>query len=563
MPLDIVKIHQEVFNLLMRYHAKNPDFLFSFRKINRKARLDQGYWFLGSDYYLTVTFWTGRDWVTRMPKISFTIHNTGGTVLDLNAKDVSQRMDFFDKKLVNMLGAKPRGYNEGYYKEYDQFNHNEYLESLEHFLNNDKVIIDDMVRAKRAFSAAALKYTDAIGFIYREQFKLELKNVQRYQEKLKLKLKNTGFLKYFRILNFSPIADIKIEDIPDGCRWIFITGENGAGKTSILKALATGLTSNIDGGEPVADVKSDFVLELGFDSVNGVVSRTISHNDPLDGRKWLAKGLAFYGPVRLFTQGNIDRQFFRVDERKFTDLATYGLFHSINLLKDLKSSGLLDRPKYHEMALQGLVENLEEILPGMVFINYEMESDGSAELTFYLERPGGEIPVAGVSFNQLPSGTRNFVAIILDLLMRLRNQQPNVYDLAEYTGIVLIDEIDLHLHPKMQKEIVIQLSATFPNIQFIVTTHSPIPLLGAPRNSIFINVNREDSWNVVAKRLDIDVTNLLPNTILSSPIFNFNEMAGKELAEDERLVSEDDYNEHVFYKILERKIRERTLRRNR
>jgi predicted ATP-binding protein involved in virulence len=197
----------------------------------------------------------------------------------------------------------------------------------------------------------------------------------------------------------------------------------------------------------------------------------------------------------------------------------------------------------------------------MAFINYEMEGDGSAELTFFLERPGGEIPASGVSFNQLPSGTRNFAAIILDLLMRFRAQQPKVYDIAEYSGIVLIDEIDLHLHPKMQKEIVTQLSATFPNIQFIVTTHSPIPLLGAPRNSMFINVHRDDSLKIHAKHVDIDVTNLLPNTILSSPIFDFNEMAGKEHNKDERLISEDDYNEHIFYKILERKIMERTLRR--
>ena len=74
----------------------------------------------------------------------------------------------------------------------------------------------------------------------------------------------------------------------------------------------------------------------------------------------------------------------------------------------------------------------------------------------------------------LSDGERGVLAIVLDLTRRLAQANPNMKDpAAEAEAIVLIDEIELHLHPKWQRTIVGNLTKTFPKCQFIATTHSP------------------------------------------------------------------------------------------
>lgn len=75
---------------------------------------------------------------------------------------------------------------------------------------------------------------------------------------------------------------------------------------------------------------------------------------------------------------------------------------------------------------------------------------------------------------QLSDGERGMLALVLDLAQRLSQANPGLVNpIQEGEAVVLIDELDLHLHPKWQRQIVRQLTETFPNCQFIATTHSP------------------------------------------------------------------------------------------
>ncbi|MDE0330431.1 MAG: AAA family ATPase [Nitrospinae bacterium] len=75
---------------------------------------------------------------------------------------------------------------------------------------------------------------------------------------------------------------------------------------------------------------------------------------------------------------------------------------------------------------------------------------------------------------QLSDGERGVLALVLDLARRLSQANPSLDDpLSEGHAVVLIDELDLHLHPKWQRQIVHNLTRTFPRCQFIATTHSP------------------------------------------------------------------------------------------
>ena len=78
-------------------------------------------------------------------------------------------------------------------------------------------------------------------------------------------------------------------------------------------------------------------------------------------------------------------------------------------------------------------------------------------------------------FNNLSDGYRNMVAMVADIAHRAARLNPHmgVNVATECSGVVLIDEIDLHLHPKWQRRVVGDLQKAFPKIQFIVTTHSP------------------------------------------------------------------------------------------
>lgn len=88
------------------------------------------------------------------------------------------------------------------------------------------------------------------------------------------------------------------------------------------------------------------------------------------------------------------------------------------------------------------------------------------------------------NFSYLSDGQRLFVALIVDLARKLTlssNQSDNPFD---GQGIVLIDEIELHLHPQWQRDILPSLLHNFPNIQFIVTTHSPQVISSVDSKSI-------------------------------------------------------------------------------
>ena len=78
-----------------------------------------------------------------------------------------------------------------------------------------------------------------------------------------------------------------------------------------------------------------------------------------------------------------------------------------------------------------------------------------------------------LDLSQLSDGERSFLAIVCDLGRRLALANPLLENPLHGTGVVLIDDLELHLHPKWQREVREKLRSTFPNIQFIATTHSP------------------------------------------------------------------------------------------
>ena len=104
------------------------------------------------------------------------------------------------------------------------------------------------------------------------------------------------------------------------------------------------------------------------------------------------------------------------------------------------------------------------------------------------------------SLNQLSDGEKNMIAMVGDIARRLSMANPKLENPLNGDGIVMIDEIDLHLHPKWQRLIVPRLVEVFPNCQFIVTTHSPQILSHVKAEHIFLLKQEENNISIVKPR---------------------------------------------------------------
>ncbi len=105
----------------------------------------------------------------------------------------------------------------------------------------------------------------------------------------------------------------------------------------------------------------------------------------------------------------------------------------------------------------------------------------------------GTLPV-----DWLSDGIRNMIGLVADIAHRAARLNPHFGAEAHLKtpGIVLIDEVDMHLHPSWQQKVLQSLQDAFPMVQFIVTTHSPQVLSTAPAESIFIVEPTTEGWIV-------------------------------------------------------------------
>ena len=192
------------------------------------------------------------------------------------------------------------------------------------------------------------------------------------------------------------------------------------------------------------------------------------------------------------------------------------------------------------------VKNLfEEVIPELELVIRKDDSrSGGFRLDYKLQNENTDNEL--LAFDRLSAGYRNILAILGDLVLNLYELQPTVTDIKALGGIVLIDELELHLHPKWQHKLPKLLSDAFPNVQFIASTHSPIPLLGAPEGAVFLKVDRDQERGIFVERLEgleKEIEDLLPNTVLSSPLFGLKDLRSIKHKEENPVKVEDDYAE--------------------
>jgi len=120
------------------------------------------------------------------------------------------------------------------------------------------------------------------------------------------------------------------------------------------------------------------------------------------------------------------------------------------------------------------------------------------QLTEKQLKPGIEVktPYGWVSIKDLSLGYKTLIAWMVDFASRLFNRYPDSPNPLAEPAVVLVDEIDLHLHPKWQRNLMSFLSDLFPNTQFIATAHSPLVVQAATEANIVL-LKREGDHVVI------------------------------------------------------------------
>ena len=147
-----------------------------------------------------------------------------------------------------------------------------------------------------------------------------------------------------------------------------------------------------------------------------------------------------------------------------------------------------------------------------------------------------------LSLMQLSDGIRNMIGLVADIAYRAVKLNPHLENAPKQTpGIVLIDEVDMHLHPKWQQTVLTDLRKAFPNIQFIVTTHSPQVLSTVKREQIRIlgdNVVSTPSTHSFGE----------DSSVLLAELMNVSPLPPLEIVEKrkeyQRLIEDREYESH-------------------
>lgn len=185
------------------------------------------------------------------------------------------------------------------------------------------------------------------------------------------------------------------------------------------------------------------------------------------------------------------------------------------LQTDYAARRALDSEKQQER-LKRVKEVLIRLLPDVEDIDVVEQNEN------LLPRVEFETPYGRVSLNQLGLGYRTMIAWTVDLASRLLRRYPDSPNPLAEPAVVLVDEIDLHLHPQWQRHILRFLSDRFPNTQFIVTAHSPL-VVQAAADANLVLLRREQVHNgqdyVVIENHPATVRNWRIDQILTSDLF--------------------------------------------
>ena len=340
------------------------------------------------------------------------------------------------------------------------------------------------------------------------------------------------YLEKIHIKNYKVIEELDI-DLKPGVN--LLIGDNGAGKTSVLEGIAVdlgGMFVNVAGVSTKNIVKDDVHLKikpLGDSStsieyfepvsigctlrisdsqnftwkrVKEEVSATHTKIDNKDVCVWMKELtnnsntilplISFQSAARAW---RVRRGDFGTELKKKLDDRRCGYIGCLDSSMDVKSiqqwclkqevmvsnKGTVREYEMFKNIVASFMKEINE-LDHTPSIYYSPQFD---ELVYKEDKE--EMPIS-----KLSAGYQSLLWMIMDLAYRVCILNPELNNRGQIYGIVLIDEIDLHLHPKWQWNVIEALRKTFENVQFIIATHSPIVISSSKEANLILLDNEQE-----------------------------------------------------------------------
>jgi len=345
------------------------------------------------------------------------------------------------------------------------------------------------------------------------------KIILKKEEELRPKPKTT-YLEAIKIDNYFSIQDMEIDDLKDK-KEIYFVGENGDGKTVLLQAILLALKG--DNYSPFAE---EYIKEIKKDKMFIFTKDT----------KIPDKYKDYRNVENIFAYG-INRN--KVHYTEFDEYGYGGLFDTSNSQK----TTWLQEPATVLNENHKIINKFIEKLNDTIFIN-DLQIKKNDKGLVFLENN------KPIDFDKLSEGYKSTIIWLCDLLSRLKTNQPEIEHIKEYQAIVLVDEVDLYLHPKWKYDFMHNLRSVFEGIQFIMTTHSIVTVLGASDDAVFYKVYKEDGVTKVSEQIN-DISYYTSDILMSSPLFNLDKITTRNYKDK---LSSDDYVYHRIHKKVKEKI---------
>lgn len=344
------------------------------------------------------------------------------------------------------------------------------------------------------------------------------------------------FLKRLELRNIRCFADASIDfDATGGAnrKWTVLIGENGTGKSSVLKAVAlvlagsdalTELIGDPDGW--IAAESEAAELKLAIETVNGderelslefrrgeglstFISRSQESLKPLNdalGHASRAYPTFGYGASRKLGGSSLavdGASGFRHPRAR----SVASLFSRHAELNPLENWAMQLDYRSEGDGIGTVRAVLTDFLPEIDFSHID-----KARERLIFKTPDGEVPLS-----ELSDGYQNVAAWVGDLLYQITSTFEDYKDPLNARGLLVIDEVDLHLHPKWQRRLLDFLDTRLPRMQLLVTTHSVVTAQQAPARSLFYCLRRDG--HPVIERFDHDPGKFLLHQLVATEAF--------------------------------------------
>lgn len=344
-------------------------------------------------------------------------------------------------------------------------------------------------------------------------------------------------IKNLKLKNVGPFREAELDfpqerDANGKIPVTIITGENGTGKSVIIDAIRLLFYSEAKIGRDIVSNKDDFQIEMNVIN-NGVSTLDYGNNiyfdilkgDVINEHFEFANWIIDYWNSNLGNDGFWINNISTIDIRQAYEGALDGVSSNVELTNFICSVDYLrNSDDKQEAEVGNFVYSLIKEIFKECLVDGEFLSVRRQTLS-----PIVKVKDAEVTLDKLSSGNLLLIERLIGLIRRMYsvcmlNNRP-VSEMTLIEGILLIDEVENHLHPQWQRRIVSILQRMFPNLQIIMTTHSPFVVSSVENAKIYVCESKID-YSIVRDMTE-DYSNLPVDEVLVSDVFGVSPFATK------------------------------------